>query len=376
MKYFLYKAPDGDVTKEAKVSALGFGGMRFPRNENDEIDITAAEALIDRAYEAGVNYFDTAYPYHKGKSEGFFAKALAKYPRSSYYLADKMPGWLIKVPEDTERIFNEQLERCGTEYFDFYLCHALSEKAYARIKEFGVLDFLDRMKKEGKIKRLGFSFHDTPEALEAILSDRYWDFAQIQYNYLDYTMQRAKEQVEALNRHNVPFLIMEPVRGGALAKLPEKAEALLKETAPSASAASHAMRFAMSANGVFCVLSGMSDNNALSDNIATADSFAPINAEEHNTLQKTAEIIISCRMLPCTECRYCDGCPAGINIPEILKSYNRYMSTENKAQLKSEMEEAPARPSACISCKACTSACPQHIDIPAAMEKLAKLTEK
>ncbi|MBQ5809014.1 MAG: aldo/keto reductase [Clostridia bacterium] len=375
MKYFDYRSPDGDIAKNARVSAVGFGGMRFPVNEDKSINYDAAKALIDRAYEAGINYYDTAYPYHGGKSEGFFAEALAEYPRESYYLADKLPLWLVEDVSEVRKFFNEQLERCKTDYFDFYLCHAFTQARFEKMTELGVIDELEKLKAEGKIKRLGFSFHDTPVALEAILKGHKWDFGQIQYNYLDYTMQDAKRLEELLNEYNVPFLIMEPVRGGALVNVPEAGKKLL-ENEEGRSVPSYAMRFAMSASGVFCVLSGMKDFDALNDNIKTCESFREVSAEERVTLQKVADIIISARLLPCTECRYCEGCPAGIAIPETLKLYNTYMTTEDKGALRASVDKLAARPVACIACGACTSVCPQHIDIPEAMKTLAKLTEK
>ncbi|MBE6640580.1 MAG: 4Fe-4S dicluster domain-containing protein [Ruminococcaceae bacterium] len=375
MKYFDYRAPDGDPKKNAKVSAVGFGGMRFPVKEDKSIDFEAASALIDRAYEAGINYYDTAYPYHGGTSETFFAEALKKYPRDSYYLADKLPIWLLESADDVERIFNEQLERCNTDHFDFYLCHAMSAKRLEALEQFSVLETLEKLRSEGKIVRLGFSFHDTPEALDKVLSAHKWDFAQIQYNYLDYTMQDAKGQEEVLNRHGVPFLIMEPVRGGALVNVPEKAAKLLSESGEG-SVPSYAMRFALSANGVFCALSGMKDSLALEDNIKTCTDFSTVSEDERKLLAKVADIIIAARLVPCTECRYCDGCPSGIDIPALLKLYNGFMTTEDKKTLRAEVDKLSARPVSCISCGACTSVCPQHIDIPATMQTLAKLTEK
>jgi len=375
MKYFDYKAPDRAEAKDAKVSCIGFGGMRFPRNEDGTIDRKAAGALIDRAMEAGINYYDTAYPYHGGESESFFAEALGKYPRSSYYIADKLPVWKLEKREDVRTIFEEQLKKCNVDCFDFYLCHALSRKRYDFIRELGVLEELEKLRAEGKINRLGFSFHDNADALEYILSGYNWDFAQIQYNYLDYTMQDAKGQQEALIRHGVPFLIMEPVRGGALINVPKDGLELLKN-AGGGSVPSYAIRYAASADGVFCVLSGMSDFNALEDNISTASNFVPVSDKEKEMLASVADIIISARLLPCTECRYCEGCPSGIDIPATLKLYNAYMSSEDKKALRAETDKLPARPVSCIACNACTSVCPQHIDIPAAMKELSKLTEK
>ena len=374
MKYNSYRAPDGDASKNAEVSLVGFGGMRMPRNEDNSINEVEGEALVDRAYAAGINYYDTAYIYHNGKGEGFLSGCLKKYPRESYFLTDKLPMWLVEKEEDVEMFFNEQLRRCNVEYFDFYLCHALTSARVDKIEKFGIIEKLEKYRKEGKIKRLGFSFHDTPEVLERILKLYKWDFGQIQYNYLDYKMQNAKELESLLVEYNTPFLIMEPVRGGALVNVPEKAKEILSSLG-NGSVPSYAMRFAMSAKNVFCVLSGMTTFEALNDNISTAESFVPVSDKEREALQRVADIIVAARLLPCTACRYCEGCPVGIDIPETLKIYNEYMSKENRKALRESIEKLENKPSACISCGACSSACPQHLDIPSAMKKLADLTK-
>lgn len=374
MKYFSYRSPDGDAAKNAEISVVGFGGMRFPRNEDNSINESVGEALVDRAYAAGINYYDTAYIYHDGKGEGFLSDCLKKYPRESYYLSDKLPVWRLEKEEDVEEYFNEQLRRCGVEHFDFYLCHALTSGRVDKLERFGVIETLEKFKAEGKIKRLGFSFHDTPAVLERILKMHKWDFGQIQYNYLDYKMQNAEELEGLLVKYNTPYLIMEPVRGGALVNVPDKAKDILNGLG-SGSVPSYALRFAMSAKNVFCVLSGMTTFEALNDNIATAESFVPVSDEERKALQDVADIIVAARLLPCTACRYCDGCPVGIDIPEVLKLYNEFMSTENKKALREAVGKLENKPSDCIACGACSSACPQRLDIAATMKKLADLTK-
>lgn len=357
------------------VSLLGYGGMRFPTidGQDAQIDETAATALIDRALAEGVNYFDTAYMYHGGKSEEFMGRTLARYPRESYYLADKLPCWHAKCPADVERIFQEQLDRCGTDYFDFYLAHALSAEHYPMFEASGAFEVLARKKAEGKIRHLGFSYHDAPALLAQILADHPWDFAQIQLNYLDWTLQSAKEQYELIVACGLPVVVMEPVRGGALASLSDKAAEILKAAAPTRSVASWAIRFVASLPGVMCVLSGMSNLEQVEDNLATMTPFAPLSEGERAVLQNALTAYLVAGTIPCTGCRYCMDCPAGVDIPKSFAMYNQFKLDGQGGHLKNSHYYMGERhqPHQCVACGACLSLCPQHIDIPA---RLAEVT--
>ena len=356
------------------VSILGMGGMRFPTLENGGIDVEKAEPIIDLAYSLGVNYYDTAYIYHGGKSEEFMGKALSKYPRDSYFLTDKMPIWETKTPEDVPKVFDTQLKRCGVDYFDFYLCHALNKEDFAKFKEFGAIDFLFAKKKEGKIKHLGFSFHDTPEVMEKIFSEYDWDLCQIQLNYFDWDYQRAEEQYEVAKKRGVQVVVMEPVRGGALADLGDKANSYLKAVNPDKSIASWAIRFAMEKENVLTVLSGMSDFEQVKDNAETASGELELSYVENEAIKNAVAEYRKSKQIPCTACNYCDGCPVGIDIRSIFKAHNKDAFSWSKNNLKAEYEKNKA--DECIRCGKCASVCPQSIDIPEELERIYRIITK
>jgi predicted aldo/keto reductase-like oxidoreductase len=353
-------------------SILGFGVMRLPvvGGDHAKIEYKAAEALIDYAYAHGVNYYDTAYVYHHGQSEVFLREALKKYPRDSYYIADKMPGWEVHSPADVERIFAEQQARLGVDYFDFYLCHALGKENFTVFKDYA-LAYLIEQKRLGKIRRLGFSFHDEPAQLEPIISHYDWDFVQIQLNYFDWELYRSREQYEIVERHGIPAVVMEPVRGGLLAKLSPEAEKILKAYAPNRSVASWAVRYVMSLPNVVTVLSGMSDMSQVTDNVATARDFTPLSDEERAVLGKALDVFKRSITVPCTGCRYCMECPLGVDIPFQFAQYNQFALHRDYSGYK-EILAANADKSAalCVSCRTCVEKCPQRIDIPAELEKI------
>ena len=359
---------------QAEVSLLGYGCMRLPKlfEDKNDIDWKEAEKLIDYAYTHGVNYFDTAYPYHAGESERFIGSALKKYPRDSFFLASKLPVWLLKEPDDVDRILEEQLEKCQVDYFDFYLCHNLSHDHFEAVLKYDVLKRLLKKKEEGKIRRLGFSFHDKPEMLEKIIQYHHWDFAQIQLNYLDWEMQNAKRQYELLEENGIPCIVMEPVRGGALATLSDQAVAELKKAEPEKSVASWAIRYAASLPNVMTVLSGMSTMEQVKDNVDTMTNFRPLTAEDQAVLARALKIYRENVTIPCTGCRYCMDCPAGVDIPAVFSVYNRYAVGKNKNSFKTEYEQLGAEKQAsnCVSCRRCMEHCPQGIDIPARMAEI------
>lgn len=360
-------------------SLLGFGCMRFPTLTDDKPDIDEEKALemIDYAYRNGVNYFDTAYPYHEGLSEPFMGKALKRYPRESFYLASKMPGWEVDSLDDVKRIFYEQLKRCQVEYFDYYLCHALNKKGFEVYKIPGVMDFLYRMKEEGKIRYLGFSFHDTPEVLEEIIRAHTWDFVQLQINYLDWTFQDAKRQYEIVKDYGVPCIVMEPVRGGTLATLSEDARNIFKKAKPEASVASWAIRYAASLENVMVVLSGMSNMEQTRDNIETLTDFSPIDDHEQAVIDRALEAFLEKRTIPCTKCGYCMPCPEGVDIPTVFDKYNQYAIDGQSGWFIHRYEKISEeqRANRCIACGVCLEHCPQDIDIPKWMEEVESAYE-
>lgn len=358
--------------KDTEVSRLGLGTMRLPcktslkRESNPLIDYTKAQELVDIAYENGVNYFDTAYMYHVGKSEKFIGQALKKYPRNTYFLADKLPIWLCKTPKDMQKIFNKQLERTGTEHFDFYLLHSLDKDNFDKCEKFGAYDFVKQKQAEGLIKNIGFSFHGTIDALKEIIASHHWDFAQIQMNYLDWKNQDAKTQYELLTEANIPVIVMEPVRGGKLADdVPKQAVDAMKSVNPDKSIASWAIRFVASFDNVLTILSGMNSKEQLYDNLDSLSDFTPMTDVEMNVCHNTASMINKTDVIPCTGCDYCADCPKGVKISSIFKMYNQYKNDIlTLEQSKEEYNKIDVNASECIACGKCKNHCPQSIDIP------------
>lgn len=383
MCYYIYSRKRCDNMekrriKDISVSLLGMGCMRLPKKDNDEIDFEATEAMIEYAYNNGITYFDTAYPYHNGQSEIVIGKILKKYPRESFYLADKMPIWNCKTLEDVEKIFYEQLNKCGVDYFDFYLCHAMNLERYNIYKELNAFDFLLKMKKEGKIRNLGFSYHDAAQNIIPIADELAWDFAQIQFNYLDYEMQDAKKQYEELTKRDISVVVMEPVRGGMLANVNKEAEDTLKAVRADKSIASWALRYVADFPNIKVILSGMSNMNQLADNINTFTNYEPLTAEDKLAIDKARKLILGSDFIPCTGCRYCMPCKFGVNIPSLFAKFNNYGIHKNLEMFKkqvSSMDEI-SLPKNCRKCRVCMQQCPQGIDIPKELEKINKLIEE
>lgn len=316
---------------------LGFGFIRLPLINKDDptsINIEEVKKMVDLFMEKGFCYFDTAYPYHGQKSEDALRECLVeRYPRDSFLIADKMPTIRATCPEDYPILFEEQLKRCGVEYFDYYLLHNIWQKSYADTKKFGGFDFINEKIKEGKIKHFGFSFHDSPELLDEVLREQpQVEFVQLQINYLDWESPsiRARECYETARKYGKPIIIMEPNKGGSLINLPSEAEEIFREYNPKASNAEWAMRWAASHEGIMTVLSGMSELSQLKDNISFMADFKPINSDEESIIKKAAKILSEQAAIRCTACRYCtDDCHMGIPIPEYFAAYNSYIMTKN-----------------------------------------------
>lgn len=359
------------------ISLLGFGLMRLPKivGRGEEIDKAQALKMVDYAYEHGVNYFDTAWPYHNGLSETFAGEALSRYPRDSYYLATKVPLWGMRSKDDAPQRFEEQLKKCRVDYFDFYLVHNLTQQLFETCEKFGVYEYLAEEKRRGRIRRLGFSFHDTPKMLEKIVAAHDWDFAQIQLNYLDWEDQDAKRQYEILTEAGIPVIVMEPVRGGTLATLTDDVARIFKNSNPDQSLASWALRYAASLPGVLTVLSGMSAMEHVTDNVQTMSNFKPLNDQERGVIQAALNAYRKLGAIPCTGCRYCIDCPVGVDIPGAFSIYNDYKASGNMDIFSDDYDnmQADSRPDQCIACGACMEHCPQSIDIPSSLKDISAL---
>lgn len=360
------------------ISLLGMGCMRLPKknSETHEVDYEKAQELIDYAYAHGVNYYDTAYIYHGGDSERFLGEALKKYPRDSFFLADKMPIWACETKEDVAKIFEEQLARCQTEYFDFYLMHSLQDSNWQKNVDFGVYEYLKEQKEKGRIRQLGFSFHDSPAVMKTILDTYQFDFAQIQCNYVDWDgNQDAKGQYDLLTERGLPVIVMEPVRGGALANPGAGIEEMFQAARPDMSVASWAIRFNVSKPNMMVVLSGMSTLEQVVDNVKTVTDFEPLTAEEEAMVAKAGEMYRTKDLVPCTGCRYCMDCPFGVDIPKNFEIFNAFVRSEDPKAFVDAMNalEEEQRATNCQACGTCQTHCPQLIGIP---DKLAVIAEK
>ena len=362
-----------------KLSALGFGAMRLPLikgGTDGDIDKKASEELIDYAMEHGINYYDTAFGYHNGQSEIVTGHILQKYPRERYYLATKFPGYDLSNMGKVEDIFEEQIRKCGVEYFDFYLFHNVYEKnidSYLDEKN-GILRYLLKQKENGRIHHLGFSCHGQYNTLKRFLDvyGEYMEFCQIQLNYLDWKLQNAQAKVKLLNERKIPIWVMEPLRGGKLAKLSKENSLKLKALRPEEDDPAWGFRFLQSIPGVTMVLSGMSDMQQLKDNIETYKENKPLKEEEKRTLAEITDSMLD--ILPCTACRYCiSHCPKHLDIPALLSLYNesRYHMGFITRNAVDAMDE-DKRPDACIGCKSCEKVCPQQLKISEAMTDFAE----
>ena len=368
--------------QDLKLSALGMGAMRLPVVDGDDskIDVAAAEAMVDYAMEHGINYYDTAWGYHDGHSETVIGNALKKYPRESFYLTTKFPGYDLSNMDKVEEIFEKQLEKCQVDYFDFYLFHNVCEMnidAYLDDEKYGIYTYLKAQRDAGRIRHLGFSAHGSYDVMKRFLEayGKDMEFCQIQLNYLDWDFQDAKKKVELLKEYNLPVWVMEPLRGGKLASLAEEDEVKLKALRPEESIPAWAFRFLQSIPEVTMVLSGMSSMKQMQENIETFGEEKPLTDKEMETLLTIAGEMTKKTALPCTACHYCvSHCPQGLDIPEILALYNEHCFTEGGfiAPMAMASWKKEKLPSACIGCRSCEAVCPQQIKISEAMSDFAQ----
>jgi predicted aldo/keto reductase-like oxidoreductase len=355
-----------------KVSLLGFGCMRFPTGPDGQVDKIRTEAMLKAAYDAGVNYYDTAYPYHGGTSERITSDIMKQFPRDSFHYATKLPTWAVHSLDDAKRIFAEQLDRLQTDYVDFYLLHALNRDGWKRLKDLGVVEYFEGLQKEGKIKRYGFSFHDEYDVFNDIIYYRKWEFCQIQLNYMDTDYQAGLKGYEDCVKQGTAVVIMEPVKGGSLATFADEDIAPLKACRPDDSAARWAMRYVGSLPAVSVILSGMSNMEQTLDNLETFKDFKPLTDEESKVLDAHVARVKNKNKIGCTWCNYCMPCPSGVNIPRIFGLWNSYAKYNNPGDIKWNWEhEIPAKekPANCIECGACEGHCPQHLPIIESLKK-------
>lgn len=365
-----------------KISQLAFGTMRLPviNGDGENIDQESVEKMVKLAFDGGVNYFDTAWGYHNGKSEVSIGKALRKYDRNSYFIADKFPGYDLANINKVEEIFDQQLERTGLDYFDFYHIHNVHELNIEQYLDpkYRIYDYLSKMKKEGKIKHLGFSTHATYPTFMRFL-EKYGDnmeFCQIQLNYIDYEFQEAKLKLEECNRRGIPVMVMEPLRGGRLSNLSDIEMSVMKKIRPDATATEMAFRWLQSMPGVLTILSGMSNPEQMAQNIETFQENKPLSDTEMSSVAGLAASMINPKIQPCTNCSYCvSHCPNDINIPLMISLYNEAMITgaDWRQMMVLNSIDKSKWPHKCIGCGACESVCPQSLQISSIMKDLVKL---
>lgn len=390
-----------DKGANLNISLLGFGCMRFPTNEVEGengkkekiIDMERSAKLVDYAYAHGVNYYDTAYNYHKKKSGEAIGALLKKYPRESFYLANKMPTWLVTDRAKAEEFFQEQLDKCQVEYFDYYLLHSLGDQAtYDKVyEEYGVYQYLLEEKAKGRIKRLGFSFHGDNALYDYLLAKHDWDFVQLQINYIDWKEQDAEYLYGELEKRNIPCIVMEPLKGGMLASLNPDADEILTTACPGKTVASWAFRYVASLPGVITVLSGMTEMEHLTDNVATYSNFEPLTESDRAALSKAVEAFQKFKQIGCTACKYCIPCKYGVDIPAVFAAYNKCVKESNVPDMEGARDAAfnkkkkaflatyynlvpeGSRAERCIACGKCNPICPQKIDISAQMQQIKKM---
>ncbi len=371
---------------EINVKKLGFGLMRLPLtdpNDQSKVDMEKTREMVDRFIAGGFTYFDTAYVYHDGVSESVFGELVAsRHSHDEYTITTKMPIFLAKKPEDYPRFFQEQLDRCKVDYFDYYLLHNVNKENYERVQSMGAFDFIVQKKAEGRIRHIGFSCHTDPETLDRVLTEHpEIEVVQIQLNYIDWDSEgiQSGKNYEVCAKHGVKVIVMEPLKGGSLTKLPEAAEKIFRDADPNVSLASWGIRFAASPESIMMVLSGMGDMQQLEDNMGFMSDFRPLSAEENDTVRKTVQIIRDSIAIPCTACHYCTaGCPMNIAIPEYFSLYNdakQFGMQGGPINSFSERASVSGKPSECIECRQCEGSCPQHLPIVDDLKLVAEMFE-
>lgn len=364
-------------------SKLGFGLMRLPKDGDGNICQEKVTRMVDAFMKSGMNYFDTAYAY--AGSEASMKKALVdRYPREAFTIADKLPAWKLKSEEDVKRIFKESVELCGVEYFDFYLLHSVEAGHLPAYENYHCFEFLQEMKKQGKIRYMGFSYHDNARLLDEVLTRHpEVDFVQLQLNYLDWEngVIQSRKNYEVARKHNKPVVVMEPVKGGTLASFPEDIEKIYKEYNPESSTASWALRYIASLEGVMTVLSGMSSEEQMKDNLDTFMNFRPMSEKEYGLVREVTSKVLSFPTIPCTGCHYCvPGCPMKIQIPDLFTAYNSakiYGSNRRyDTYYKNHTQGEHGAASACVGCGQCEGVCPQHLEIISLLKNVSEEFEK
>ena len=356
----------------ASTSMLGFGAMRLPTLTDDNIDEMKARQIIEKAYELGVNYFDTGWFYHNYNGEKFLGSVLKQYERKSYYIATKMPTWEVNDVDQISEIFNKQLINCQVNYFDFYLLHCVNENTFNSVEM--IYSYLISKKKDGYIHNLGFSFHGSPELLEKLLNQYDWDFVQIQLNYIDWRDSKADLQYRILSQREMPIIVMEPVRGGELATLNQECIGILRKANRDSSVASWAIRYILALPGILTILSGMSNIDQVIDNVNTVNENRVLSMNEQKVIEKVVQKYKNSLLIPCTGCGYCLVCHNGVAIKKIFKAYNKYIISGNRIEFNASYYSLrdDEMLNNCQQCSRCLNYCPQKIDISDCLNMISK----
>ena len=358
-----------------ETSLLGFGCMRLPLSPNGTINEIEAQKMFDLAYNAGVNYYDTAYGYHDGESERVTGRMLKRYPRDSFFVATKLPMYMITSLEQAKAIFQEQLEKLQMDHFDFYMLHSMNGNTFDIAVNQGIVAYCEQLKREGKIRYLGFSFHDSFDQFERMINYRDWDFCQIQYNYRDEQEQAGTRGYELATAKGIPVIVMEPVKGGALANLMGDVDEPFRTVTPGVSNASFAMRWVADHQNVKVILSGMSSPEQMTDNLHTFEKPWPLTAAERDAIAEVARRLDKRVKIGCTGCRYCMPCPAGVNIPGNFDAWNKFGMYGAGPNLNYQWNISITdnqRANRCVQCHQCETKCPQHLPISHALQTLQK----